>query len=133
MVCPGCAIKNLVYRYDGDMVMGTDAGPDRVLTGAAAIGAMYRDFTRIYDDDSSPHTMHMTSNVMVEVADDGAKASASSYAVVFQAVDGFPLQPIIGVRYSDRFERTARGWYFTWRRIEPRLVGDLSHHLLRPA
>jgi hypothetical protein len=52
----------------------------------------------------------------------------SSY-VVLQAVDGFPLQPIIAGRYVDRFERDGTGWHFSERRFLVDLTGDLSHHL----
>jgi hypothetical protein len=74
---------------------------------------------------------------MVDVAADGATATAQSYAVVFQAVDDFPLQPIIGVRYYDTFAndtlaKSAGGWRFTERKIESHLFGDLSRHLLQP-
>jgi hypothetical protein len=51
--------------------------------------------------------------------------------MVFQALEEFPLQPIIGVRYHDRFARTGAGWRFAERRIDTRLVGDLSRHLLQ--
>ena len=58
-------------------------------------------------------------------------ASASSYAMVFQAVDDFPLQPVIGVRYRDRFDKVGDEWRFAERRIIGQLFGDLSRHLLR--
>ncbi len=81
--------------------------------------------------DGSPHTMHMTSNVMVDVDEAGATASSRAYAVVFQAVDDFPLQPIIGVRYYDEFTKIEDGWHFTERQIDSHLFGDLSRHLLQ--
>ena len=58
-------------------------------------------------------------------------ASSQAYAVVFQAVDGFPLQPIIGVRYYDKFAKSDDGWHFTERRMDSHLFGDLSRHLLQ--
>lgn len=51
--------------------------------------------------------------------------------MVFQAVDDFPLQPIIGVRYYDKFAKSDDGWLFTERRMDSHLFGDLSRHLLQ--
>ncbi|MEE4146255.1 MAG: nuclear transport factor 2 family protein [Halieaceae bacterium] len=146
MSCDHCAIKNLIYRYahhidDGDLeavaamfeagrIVAVDGqGRDTNIVGAGAVLALYRSFTRIYDDNATPHTLHMTSNVLVEV--EGDSATAKSYAMVFQALDTFPLQPVIGVRYRDEFVRAGAGWRFAERRIDTRLVGDLSRHLLQ--
>jgi 3-phenylpropionate/cinnamic acid dioxygenase small subunit len=146
--CDHCAIKNLIYRYahhidDGDLdavaamfeegrIVAVDGqGRQSNIVGAEAVLALYRSFTRIYDDNATPHTLHMTSNVLIDVEAGGGRASASSYAMVFQALDTFPLQPIIGVRYHDRFVRADAGWRFAERRIDTHLVGDLSRHLLR--
>jgi len=148
MSCDHCAIKNLIYQYahhidNGDLdavaamfdqgrVVAVDGqGRDTSIVGAEAVLALYRSFARIYDDNGTPHTLHMTSNVLVDVEGSGGSASAISYAMVFQALEEFPLQPIIGVRYYDRFARTGAGWRFAERRIDTRLVGDLSRHLLQ--
>lgn len=67
-------------------------------------------------------------------ARDGSITARSSY-VVLQALDGFPLQPIITGRYVDRFARTHTddgSWHFLERRFHVDLVGDLTHHLARP-
>ena len=74
----------------------------------------------------------MTTNVIVEVEEGGLIASSRSYAVVFQAVDDFPLQPIIGVRYYDSFSKASGSWAFSERKIASYLMGDLSQHLLQP-
>ena len=143
-------IKNLIYQYahhidngdlqavaamfaEGKIVAVDEQGRDSDIVGAQAVLALYRSFTRIYDDDATPHTLHMTSNVMVDVGGQEDSAGAKSYAVVFQALDTFPLQPIIGVRYYDRFVRAATGWRFAERRIDTHLIGDLSRHLLQGA
>ena len=149
MQCESCAIKNLIYRYadlidSGDLdavaalfshgrvlAAGAD-GQDNEVVGAEAVNAMYRSFTRIYEDNGTPHTRHVTTNVMVDVDDNGQLASARSSAVVFQALDDFPLQPVIAVRYHDRFEKVDGQWRFVERRILSDLFGDLSRHLLRP-
>ncbi|MCB1728893.1 MAG: nuclear transport factor 2 family protein [Pseudomonadales bacterium] len=147
MECASCAIKQLIYQYahyldGGDLaavaglfsrgkIIAAGGEGDTTIEGAEAVAALYASFTRLYPDDGTPHTLHLTSNIVVDLEDDGAAAGAQSSAVVFQAVDGFPLQPIIGVRYEDRFRKAPGGWYFTERRIDTRLVGDLSKHLLR--
>ena len=148
MTCDSCDIKNLVYRYAdlidrGELralaglfrrgcVIGVDAAGNRnAMEGEDAVYGIYKSFTRIYPDNGTPHTKHVTTNVMVEVDDAAGTASASSYAMVFQSLDDFPLQPIIGVRYADRFARDEDGWYFTERQIESDQFGDLSRHLLQ--
>lgn len=148
MECDHCAIKNLIYRYahyidngdlesvadlftHGKLIAGSAAGSAAETVGARAVLAQYRAFTRIYPDNGTPHTLHMTSNVVVDVAPGGERASARCYAVVFQATDGFPLQPIIGVRYYDKFDKIGGDWRFTERRIDMHLIGDLSQHLLK--
>jgi hypothetical protein len=148
MSCDSCDIQALIYRYaqhidNGDLegaaalfangkLVATDAEGRAVdIVGAAAVRALYQSYTRLYEDDGTPHTLHMTTNVLVDVAQDGGSASASSYAMVFQALPDFPLQPIIGVRYHDRFVKAGLAWQFAERRIETYLHGDLSRHLLR--
>lgn len=149
MNCDACDIKNLIYRYAdyidrgqlkavarlferGRLIAVDGAGDEQELVGVEAIAAMYAAFTRLYEDDGTPHTQHLTSNVIVEVEEGGQRAAASCYAVVFQALEDFPLQPIIGVRYQDVFEKAGEQWYFASRRIETRLTGDLGQHLLKP-
>ena len=148
MSCDSCDIKALIYRYahnidNGDLegaaalfvngkLVATDAEGAAVdIVGAAAVRALYQSYTRLYEDDGTPHTLHMTTNVLVDVAEVEASASASSYAMVFQALPDFPLQPIIGVRYRDHFVKSGEQWQFAERRIETYLHGDLSRHLLR--
>ena len=148
MGCDICEIKNLVYRYAdcidrGNLASLTSLFADATLVAVGGDGEeselrgqdilnMYRHFVRLYDDDNTPHTLHLTSNTLVELSSDGAAASGQSYAIVFQAQEGFPLQPIIGVRYEDAFVKGDAGWQFSRRRIETRLVGDLSRHMLQP-
>jgi len=93
--------------------------------GAAAVQALYEHGTKLYD--GSPRTRHVTANSIIDVAGDRA-AVRSSY-VVFQAVPGFPLQPIITGRYRDEFVRSDGAWRFAQRCFLVDHVGDLSHHL----
>ena len=149
MQCDMCAIKNVIYQYadfldrgdlqgvasmfsHGKIITSDATGQEHRVAGVDAVYAMYRSFTRLYEDNGTPHTKHMTSNVIVQVDTTGVTASAQAYAVVFQAVDDFPLQPIIGVRYNDTFEKAGQVWRFSERNIQPHLYGDLGRHLLQP-
>ena len=148
MNCDSCDIKALIYRYaqhidngdmesaaalfaNGKLVVADPGGRAVEIVGAAAVRALYQSYTRLYEADGTPHTLHMTSNVLVDMTEGATSASASSYAVVFQALQDFPLQPIIGVRYHDQFVKLSSEWQFAERRIETYLHGDLSRHLLR--
>ena len=148
MQCDSCEIKNLIYQYadhldrgdlrsvaamfrDGKILARGGAGQPTEIVGEEAVYGMYETFTRLYADNGTPHTKHMTSNVMVNVEADGKTATSQAYAMVFQSLDDFPLQPIIGVRYYDSFEKTGQGWRFSTREIDSELFGDLSKHLLQ--
>jgi hypothetical protein len=95
--------------------------------GADGVLAMKRRHDRMYPD-GTLRTKHVTTNVIVEVDDDAGVATARSYFTVFQATDGFPLQPIIAGRYHDRFRRIDGRWWFEHRLVLSDLIGDLSHH-----
>lgn len=96
-----------------------------IAAGAEAVQGLYEHGTQLYD--GSPRTRHVTANSVIDIARDVATAR-SSY-VVFQAADGFTLQPIISGRYRDEFVRTHDGWRFSQRQFLVDHVGDLSHHL----
>ena len=146
--CDSCAIKNLIYQYAdnidrgdlravaamfsrGRIVAADSEGHENEFVGEEAVHGLMSAFTRLYPDNGTPHTKHMTTNVMVELDDSGRGASAQAYCIVFQALADFPLQPVIAVRYQDRFEKTGQRWHFTRRRMETELLGDLSRHLLQ--
>lgn len=135
-------IRNLLGRYcdaidDGDWAAVGELFADGSLStedgtalavGADAVADFYRRGTRIHD--GSPRTKHLVTGTVVEAAaPDGSVTARSSY-LVLQAVDGFPLQPIITGRYVDRFVTGGDGtWRFADRCFLVDLVGDLSHHL----
>jgi 3-phenylpropionate/cinnamic acid dioxygenase small subunit len=140
------AIENLLYSYaeridagdlegvaelfrHGRIRASATAPPEQAAAGRDAVLARYRASTRIYPD-GSPHTRHVTSNAIIEVAGDGLTAAARSCFTVFQQVDDFPLQPIISGRYHDTFQRLEGRWWFDTRIMLVDLVGDLSRHLL---
>jgi ketosteroid isomerase-like protein len=139
------AIQNLIYRYCERIDRADFKGIGQLFAhaaiyvpalpepvrGAAAVTAMYTQFTRVYPQSGTPRTRHVTSNVIIEP--DGEQAArAWSYVLVHQATEALPLQPIIGGRYADRFAKLDGAWRFTERRMEMDLFGNLSAHLLQP-
>jgi 3-phenylpropionate/cinnamic acid dioxygenase small subunit len=133
------AIRNLLGRYCALMdaaewaavgelfaeaaLIGPTGRP--IAEGAAAVTALYERGTQLHN--GSPATRHITANPVIEV--DGDTATAQSSYVVFQAVDGMPLQPIITGRYEDTFRYADAQWRFARRQFFVDHVGDLSHHL----
>jgi hypothetical protein len=108
--------------------IGDGATPDAsTLTGADAIAALYRDRCILYDD-GTPRTKHVCTNAIIAFDDDARGATSRSYFLVEQQLDDFPLQPIVGGRYHDRFEHVDDQWRFTERRFFVDLVGDTSRH-----
>ena len=81
--------------------------------------------------DGTPRTKHVTTNLVIDVDETANTASARSYFTVLQAVDGFPMQPIVAGRYQDHFVREHCTWRFAERLIAMDLIGDLSRHLRR--
>jgi len=136
------AIANLVFRYAeaidaGDFEAvgqlfehGTyrgRAGDEETSASGQAVARLLAKTTRRYDD-GTPRTLHVTTNLHVEVDDDRSGATSRCVFVVHQVVAG-KLQPIIGGRYRDRFERVDGAWRFADRLILPTLFGDLREHL----
>jgi 3-phenylpropionate/cinnamic acid dioxygenase small subunit len=136
-------IESLIYRYAELLDAGefaavaelfadaTIAAADgRETVGYEAVLAMYQASTRIYRATGTPCTQHVTSNVRVEMGDDGQTAQAWSKFTVFQALPDFPLQAIIAGQYRDSFVCRDSLWSFQRREMCPQLYGDLSRHLL---
>jgi 3-phenylpropionate/cinnamic acid dioxygenase small subunit len=98
--------------------------------GADGVRAIYEAATMIHED-GTPMTQHVTSNVILEFAEDMRSAEVRSRCTVFQALPpDFPLQPIITNYYEDRFAYDETlGWHFVERKMIPKLLGDLSRHL----
>jgi 3-phenylpropionate/cinnamic acid dioxygenase small subunit len=102
------------------------AGFDEVLQ-------MYQLSCRLYESTGTPLTKHLTTNVIIELDENGRGASARSYYTVIQATDALPLQPIISGRYKDRFQKVENQWQFASREMIVDLIGDCSAHLLYDA
>jgi 3-phenylpropionate/cinnamic acid dioxygenase small subunit len=137
------AIENLLYRYADLIDAGDFAGIGHLFArgqivapaaaqpfrGASEVQRMYETSTRRYAC-GTPRTQHVMSNVRIAIDADRRGASAWLRFTVLQGLDDFPLQAIIAGRYEDRFARDEAGWYFSERRMQPELIGDLSRHLL---
>lgn len=133
-------IENLMYRYaeavdqaDFDEITKV-FGSAKILLGEGAamtgkdLSDMFKENIMLYD--GSPRTHHVTTNLIVEVSDDGTSAKTRSYYTVFQDVDGLPLQPIICGRYHDKFDCIDGVWHFAERDYQYMdMPNDMSKHL----
>jgi 3-phenylpropionate/cinnamic acid dioxygenase small subunit len=137
------AIEALVFGYAERMDAGDFAGVAALFAagvfrsdrggryeGAAAVRDVL-DRLVILHDDGTPRTKHVTTNLVIDVDDAGATASARSYFTVLQQTATVPLQPIVAGRYHDRFVRADGTWRFAERLIFVDLVGNVSDHLGR--
>jgi len=141
------SIENLLYTYaeridagdlegvadlfaHGQITAQADTTTAQRFEGRDEVLGMYQAATRLYEDNGTPHTKHVTTNAIVDVDERAGTAVARSYYTVFQQTDALPLQPIIAGRYHDTFKRIDGAWWFDTRTMFVDLVGDLSHHLL---
>ena len=135
------AIIELLYRYAELIDSGDFDGVGQLLgratfagtrssqvSGAADIAALFAKTTRRYPDTGTPRTRHLVLNPIVEV--DGQTATARSTFCVVQATETVSLQPIVVGRYLDRFSCDDDGWYFSERRVDVEMVGEVSAHLM---
>jgi 3-phenylpropionate/cinnamic acid dioxygenase small subunit len=103
-------------------------GPAGV-SGADNIAKLFAATTRRYPDHgNTPRTRHLVLNPIVELTGDTAVAR-STFCVV-QDTESVPIQPIVVGRYSDTFGRDGSGWYFTERKVEIQMLGNVSDHLM---
>jgi ketosteroid isomerase-like protein len=141
------SIENLLYTYaeridagdlegvadlfaHGQITAQADTTTAQRFEGRDEVLGMYQAATRLYEDNGTPHTKHVTTNAIIDVDERAGTAAARSYYTVFQQTDALPLQPIIAGRYHDTFKRIDDAWWFDTRTMFVDLVGDLSHHLL---
>ena len=137
-------IENLLYTYAarvdaGDLdgvaallehgrIRGSEDGPPAVFTGSAGVRQMFSMAIHLYEDET-PKTKHFTTNVLVEVDDDGRTARSAANYLVTQATPTLPLQVIVTGRYQDTFQRIDDAWWFDTRTMFVDQRGDTSHHL----
>ena len=136
------AITNLLYQYaerlDGGDLEGAAAlfrhARIQLSDGAGTIDAaqmlgIMRDLIILYPC-GTPRTRHVTSNPIIELAQDGSRASVRSYYTVFQCTEGLPLQAITAGRYHDEFERVDGVWRFSARDYSLQdAIGEMGFHL----
>jgi 3-phenylpropionate/cinnamic acid dioxygenase small subunit len=131
------AVTDLLYRYAELIDAGDFDGVGELLgrgnfmgvSGASSIAKLFATTTRRFPDHgNTPRTRHLVQNPIVDV--DGDSASARSTFCVVQGTETVPLQPIVVGRYADTFARDEDGWYFTERKVDVELVGDVSAHLM---
>jgi 3-phenylpropionate/cinnamic acid dioxygenase small subunit len=135
-------VENLIGRYaelvdNGDFAAvgklfadATFAGAGAAYTGSDAVTGMLHEQIRVYPD-GTPRTRHVTTNLIVDVDEEGGTASARSSVTILQATGKLPLQPIVVGRYQDEFRRAGGNWRFAARRVNFQLIGDMSQHLLK--
>lgn len=139
---PALAIPNLLHAYamrfdDGDFEgaaalfdRGSVIAGGQRISGREGILAMWRQWVKTYG--GKPLTRHLTTNPIIDLAEDGASATCQSQWTVIQAAPGFPLQIVASGRYRDSFARDAAGWHFISREyVQTDLVGDASAHTLQ--
>ena len=137
------AVTELLYRYAELIDAGAfDAvgqllsratfggtGPQGV-SGADAIAKLFAMTTRRYPDHgNTPRTRHLVLNPIVEISAERTATARSTFCVI-QNTETVPLQPIVVGRYFDTFSCDDSGWYFTERKVEIQMIGDVSAHLM---
>ena len=130
-------ITELLYRYAELIDAGDFDGVGALLgrgnfmgvAGAEAIATLFATTTRRFPEHGNrPRTRHLVLNPIVDIDADSARARSTF--VVVQQTDTVALQPIVVGRYADTFARDEQGWYFTERRVDVEMVGDVSDHLM---
>lgn len=133
-------IENLLVSYAELVDAGDFAGVGSLFADALFIGGagsasgsdaveqMLSDNVIVYDD-GTPRTKHATTNIAIELDEEGGTAASRAYFTVLQAAPGQALAVIACGRYHDRFVRRAGEWQFLERRVHSDLVGDVSRHL----
>ncbi len=130
-------ITELLYRYAELIDAGDFDGVGALLgrgnfmgvAGGQAIAGLFAATTRRFPGHGNrPRTRHLVLNPVVDIDADSARARSTF--VVVQQTDTVALQPIVVGRYADTFARDEQGWYFTERRVDVEMVGDVSDHLM---
>jgi 3-phenylpropionate/cinnamic acid dioxygenase small subunit len=136
-------ITELLYRYAELIDAGDFDGVGRLLarstfggpasgsvSGADNIAKLFAMTTRRYPEHgNTPRTRHLVLNPVVELSGDGTAATRSTFCVM-QDTETVSIQPIVVGRYYDAFARDDQGWYFTERKVEIQMIGDVSAHLM---
>jgi 3-phenylpropionate/cinnamic acid dioxygenase small subunit len=136
-------IAELLYRYAELIDAGDFDGVGQLLarytfggpasgsvSGAENIAKLFAMTTRRYPEHgNTPRTRHLVLNPVVEFSGDGTAATRSTFCVM-QDTETVSIQPIVVGRYYDAFARDDEGWYFTERKVDIQMIGDVSAHLM---
>lgn len=95
--------------------------------GSEVVRRWLDDHVILYDGQT--HTMHQLTNVVIDVDEEAGSATFRTYASIWQALEGFPLQPIIYAHFNGTFERLDGRWWWKTLELVPGLVGDTSRHV----
>ena len=137
------AVIELLYRYAELIDAGDFDGVGQLLaratfggtgpqgvSGSGAIATLFATTTRRYPNhNNTPRTRHLVLNPIVEISGERTATSRSTFCVI-QNTETVPLQPIVVGRYFDAFTCDDSGWYFTERKVEIQMLGDVSAHLM---
>lgn len=134
-------IEQLLYTYADRIDRGDLAGVAALFNharyggrgrpprqGAVELLATLQAMVRLHPD-GTPRTLHVTTNVTIELDATAGTAVARSAFTVLQQTPRVPLQVIVAGRYTDRFERADDGWRFADRCIDTDALGILHDHL----
>jgi 3-phenylpropionate/cinnamic acid dioxygenase small subunit len=79
--------------------------------------------------DGRPRTLHVITNLQIEVDDERGVARSKAYVTVFQAAADLPLQPVLTGRYHDEFASDVSGiWHWVARHMQIEHLGNTSRH-----
>lgn len=137
------AIERLVYEYAERLDAGDLAGVAGLFSratlrsnqratvrcGEAEVLRLLQETVVLYD--SVPCTKHLITNLVIDLAADGATAASRSTITVLQARPELRLQAILAGRYHDRFARVGGAWHFADRLILVDFIGILDRHVRR--
>jgi len=108
--------------------LGSTSAASRAGMTGEQVGRFYAATNKVHAD-GTLRTRHLATNVLIDIDEAADTATARSYYVVLQATERLPFQPIVGGRYSDRFERVDGAWRFAERIVHVDQIGDMSEHL----
>ncbi|UWZ34472.1 nuclear transport factor 2 family protein [Dactylosporangium roseum] len=132
------SIRLLNYEYADAIDAGDfdrfsalfEHGTWRGLHGSDAIRKWLDEIVIVYPD-GSPRTLHLVSNLSVDIS--GSEARGRAVITVLQHHPDHGNVEVITVNdYQDLYVKDAGGWRFDVRRISRRLDVDTSRHMRQP-
>ena len=143
MICDSQLISNLLFEYthrfdSGDFAAAAELFKHaRIIVGkngdtidSQQLLNTWQTMVMVSEKTGTPQTKHVCTNAIINIDEDNNSAHARSYYMVYQQTPTLALQPIVGGRYHDSFERVDGIWRFSlrdYRMME--MIGDVSQHL----